>query len=389
MGYEKIYRGLRVLSVEQMVALPYATWRLAAEGAEVLRVEPPVGDPSRTTGKRILDEDNYNAYFVNVNTAKKSITLNLKEPEGIDILGRLIEQWEPDVFATNQLPHNYQRLGIDHQRISRIRPDIVWVGVSGFGPDRSEAAYDPIIQAYSGFADTNGDPCSPPLKCGVSITDLETANQVYSEIGKALLHRERTGEGSRIDISMLQVTMSLLALHIPIASMGIPIPKSGNSHPQFAPVNMYPTADGHVFMALGNDSQFAALASLEGFEELQQPKWAQNNDRRADIDNLDATINRLFSTHRSEELVSLLRKRRVPVATATSLEGIFQDTYLSKHLIPARDTVSGMEARNAPLPVGRPAEEPLPFPPRFKEHNREFLKPLGLDMKDLERRGII
>jgi formyl-CoA transferase len=389
MGSEDVLSGLKVLSVEHMIALPYCTWRLAAEGAEVIKVEPRWGDPIRFAGKKILDEEGMNAYFLNANTMKKSVTLDLTRDKGREILARLVEEWQPDVFATNMISKSYCKLHVDFEKIRALKEDIIWLGITGFGPDRSEAAYDPTIQMYSGIADTNGEPGSPPLKLGISITDLETANQAYTEILRALVHRERTGEGSRIDVSMLQVSMSLLALHIPIAGLGIPIPKKGNSHPQFAPVGLYPTGDGHVMIAIGKEEQYNALASLPGFERLQKSGWDTMESRSRESDAVNSTVGEILQGMTTSEAVELLKGARIPVSQATTLEGIFKDPYLLGHLIPIRDEEAGIETYNAPLPVGKPKRVPIPLPPRMGEHNEEIYGSLCLDMNDLREKKII
>ena len=179
MGLSKFLKGLTVLSVEQAVSLPYCTWRLAVDGASVIRVESLQGDPNRKVGKNILNEDLMNSYFLSVNSGKKSITLNLKTESGQQIIKDLIQKLDVDIFTNNQIPANCKKLGIDYEQIKAIKNDIIWVNVSGFGPERSEAAYDPMIQAYSGIMDTNGVPESEPLKFGISIADIEAANQAY------------------------------------------------------------------------------------------------------------------------------------------------------------------------------------------------------------------
>jgi formyl-CoA transferase len=130
-------KDVKVLSVEQAVALPYCTWRLAVEGADVVRIEPLWGDPNRNVGEKVIEEEGMNAYFMSVNSGKKGISLNLGTPQGQEILGKLIKELDVDIFTCNQLPANYKKLGIDYERIRSIKNDIIWVGLSGFGPDRS------------------------------------------------------------------------------------------------------------------------------------------------------------------------------------------------------------------------------------------------------------
>ncbi len=381
-------KDLTVLSVEQAVSLPYCTWRLAADGAEVIRVEPPWGDPNRKVGEKVLDEEGMNAYFLGINSGKKAITLNLGNPKGREILGELIKEFEVDIFACNQIPGNYKKLGIDYERLKSIKEDIIWVGISGFGPERSEPAYDPMIQAYSGIMDTNGEPGSLPLRFGVSIADLEAANQAYCEIMKALLIRERTGKGSRIDISMLDCCLSLLALHLPMVSLGIEIEKTGNSHPTFAPVGVYRTKDGFVSIAVGNEAQWKAMTSLPGFESLQKEIYSDNNKRKANEHQLNQEITLILKERKTSEVLSLFRKAKIPISEVSTLLGVIEDPYLSSKLWHTRDPKTGLELLLAPPPV-RAEIRSLSFTPRLGEHNQEIYGRLGYDVEELRKEGVV
>jgi formyl-CoA transferase len=388
MGIAEFLKGLTVLSVEQAVSLPYCTWRLACDGATVIKVESQIGDPNRKVGKKILEEDQMNSYFLSVNSGKKSITLNLKSDRGQEILRTLIEKLDVDVFATNQLPHNYEKLGISYEQLKKVKEDIIWVGVSGFGPERSEAAYDPMIQAYSGIMDTNGEPGSEPLKFGVSIADLEAANQAYSEIMKALIHRERTKEGSRVDISMLDCCMSLLALHLPMAGLGIPMTKSGNAHPIFSPVGVYKTSDGFISIAVGNDAQWVAIVCCEGFEALNKEDYKTNNQRKTNEEQMNLELREVMSGMKTEDVLSQFRAAKIPVSQVNLVPDVLKDPYLNVKLLDIKDPKTGLGVKLAPPPVSV-SEVSLSFPPRFGEHNEEIYGGIGLDVGGLRKDGVI
>lgn len=388
MGVGELLKNLNVLCVEQAVSLPYCTWRLAVDGANVIRVESQIGDPNRRVGKKILDEELMNSYFLSVNSGKKSITLNLKSEKGQEILLNLIEKLEVDVFATNQLPHNYEKLGISYEQLKKVKENIIWVGVSGFGPERSEAAYDPMIQAYSGIMDTNGEPGSDPLKFGVSIADLEAANQAYSEIMKALLHREMTGEGSKIHISMLDCCMSLLALHLPMAGLGLPMVKSGNAHPIFAPVGVYKTADGFISLAVGNDAQWEGIVCCNGFESLNKPDYKTNNQRKENEEQIIRELNEVMSGMKTEDVLAQFRAAKIPVSQVNLVPDVLKDSYLNSKLLAIKDPKSGLSVSLAPPPVFA-GEVSLSFPPRFGEHNEEIYGKLGYDVGELKENKVI
>ncbi|UCE74014.1 MAG: CoA transferase [Methanomassiliicoccales archaeon] len=389
MGINEFLSNLTVVSVEQAVSLPYCTWRLAVSGAKVIRIESLLGDPNRKVGRKILDEEQMNSYFLSVNSGKKAITLNLKSEKGQKILWNLIENMNVDIFATNQLPGNYQKLGIDYEQLKAVKDDIIWAGVSGFGPERSEAAYDPMIQAYSGIMDTNGEPESGPLKFGVSIADIEAANQAYSEIMKALLHRERTGEGSRIDISMLECCMSLLALHIPMTGLNLPMVKSGNAHPIFSPVGVYKTADGYVSIAVGNDAQWEAIVNCKGFEALNKTEYKTNNQRKTNEEEMNKELQEAMSKMSTEDVLSAFRGAKIPISKVNSVSEILQDSYLSAKLLGITDPKSGLEVTLAPPPVACAHKVSLSFPPRFGQHNEEIFSSLGYDVGELRKDGVI
>ncbi len=151
-------KNITILSLEQATVVPYLTFRLAQDGMKIIRLEHPVyGDPNRMIGENVLGEERMNAYFLCINAGKKAVTLNLAEPEGQKIFRLLIEKLNVDIFTTNQLPKNYKKLGIDYDALKSLKPDLIWLGVTGFGPDNNEAAYDPILQARSGLMEMTGE----------------------------------------------------------------------------------------------------------------------------------------------------------------------------------------------------------------------------------------
>jgi len=382
-------KNINVLSVEQAAALPYCTWRLAVEGANVVRIESLWGDPNRKVGKKLIEEEGMNAYFMSVNAGKKAISLNLGTPQGQEILGKLIDKLEVDIFACNQIPGNYKKLGIDYEKITSFKNDIIWVGISGFGPARSEPAYDPMIQAYSGIMDVNGETNTPPLRFGVSIVDLEAGNQAYSEIMKALYLREKTGEGRRIDISMLDCAMSLLSLQIPLAGLGINTAKTGNSHPSFAPVAVYKTIDGYISIAVGNDAHWKSMIESPGFECLDKSEYSTNNDRVAHIDQLHADINSILNNKHTAEILPLFKKAKIPISEVNTMKDVLEDPYLSSKLLRTKDQKTDLEVILAPPPVKPHGKVDLSFPPRFGEHNKEIYTTLGYNETELKKKGII
>ncbi|HZY43818.1 MAG TPA: CoA transferase, partial [Anaerolineae bacterium] len=185
-----LFSELTILSLEQATTLPFLTQRLARDGARVIRIEAPGrGDPNRYVGRNLLNEDGMASYFLPNNCGKQAITLNLAEAEGRSILHQLIDHLRVDIFATNNRPSSYQKLGIDYDTLKAIKSDIIWLGITGFGPQSDEAAYDPVLQARSGWMALTGKPDDDPLVFGLPMVDLGAAEHAYGAVMKALYRR--------------------------------------------------------------------------------------------------------------------------------------------------------------------------------------------------------
>jgi len=310
------FKKLKVISVEQALALPYLTYRLALEGMEVLKVEnPPIGDPNRSAGPKILEEEKMNGYFLPFNCAKRAVTLNLKKDEGKRILYDLIREWKVDIFACNQLPNKYKELGIDYETIRSVRKDIIWLGLTGYGPEISERAYDPIIQARTGILGVTGEGGQTPFVCGVPLGDISASENGYGQVMKALYERALTGDGSRIDISLFFSALSYQIVHVTMTrSFGTPIERTGNKQRFFAPASVYRTLDGFVYLALGSDAQFESLSGIPGFESLVRPEFKSNPSRLQHRARLDDEINQIMMNMTCERVTRLLGQHRIPIA---------------------------------------------------------------------------
>jgi crotonobetainyl-CoA:carnitine CoA-transferase CaiB-like acyl-CoA transferase len=394
-----LFDDVTILSMEQATVLPYLTYRLAAEGMTVIRVEHPQRpDPNRYVGANVLGEEGMDSYFLPNNVGKKAITLNLGGEEGKAVLRDLILKLEVDIFACNQLPRNYEKLGIGYEQLRAIKDDIIWVGMTGFGPDSNEAAYDPILQARAGIMDLTGERDGPPQVFGLPMADLGASEQGYGQIMKALYVREATGEGSRVDISMFQSLVSWEVNPIMLTkSFGARIRRRGNTHEFFAPVSVYETADGYVYIAVGNDRQWQAMTELPGFESLYSEERKTNAGRIADVDRLNQEINAATKTRTTEDLIELFRSITVPISTVCRIEDVIEDPLIKDKMIIAFDPRSGTEVALPPTPVITPYLESvgmrMAFPPRLGEHNEEIYGSLlGYDKKkigQLKESGII
>ena len=394
-----LFEDMTILSLEQATTLPYLTYRLAQDGMNVIRVEHPVyGDPNRMIGENILKEERMNSYYLCINAGKKAITLNLAEDKGGDIFKELILKLKVDIFATNQLPRNYTKLGVDYDTLKEIKSDIIWLGITGFGPDSNEPAYEPILQARSGLMDLTGEPDGEPQQLGIPLADMGTSEHAYGLLMKALLKRERTGQGSRIDISMLESATSWLTVPIAItATFGKKVTRSGNTHKFFAPVSVFKTKNGYVYIAVGNDRQWKAMVNLPPFQSLDREEYEKNLGRINDVANLNKSIGKIFPTLTSEELIKRFNEIGLPISKINAVPEVLEDPLIQGELLKSRDAQSGIELTLAPPPFMTPflkhSNKSLSFPPRFGEHNSKIyctvLDYSESDLIDFKEKGII
>jgi formyl-CoA transferase len=388
--------SLTILSLEQATILPFMTLRLALEGARVIRVEaPPRGDPNRWVGPEVLaGERGMNAYYLPHNLGKEAITLDLGSAGGRALLHRLIRDLPVDVFATNQRPRSYQKLGIDYETLAALKPDLIWLGITGFGPDNDEAAYDPVLQARAGFMELTGEKEGEPMVFGLPMVDLGAGEHAYGQVMKALYQRERSGEGCRIDISMFQSALSWMNSPILLSqSLGLPTTRHGNTHPFFAPASVYPTADGYLYLAVGNDRQWAAIAGLPAFAGLARASYTHNAGRIADVAALNHSLAAITRTQPTAAWIETFNALGVPAAGVNTLPHVCADPLLADRMVRATDPRSGLEIAIPPPPVIpaalRQQEMVVTFPPRLGEHNAAIFGSLGLDAAELAAAGVI
>jgi crotonobetainyl-CoA:carnitine CoA-transferase CaiB-like acyl-CoA transferase len=387
-----LFNDLTVLSLEQATVLPYLTYRLAQDGIQVIRLEHPIyGDPNRLVGDNVLSEERMNAYFLCINAGKKDLTLNLADQEGRKIFRSLIKELNVDIFTTNQLPRNYKKLGIDYEILKALKPDIIWLGVTGFGPDSNEAAYDPILQARSGLMELTGEADSEPQVMGIPLPDMGASEHAYGLLMKALYRREATKEGSCINLAMFESALSWLTVPITLStSFGKKITRRGNTHEFFCPVSVYKTSNGFVYLAVGNDRQWKSFVSQKMFKSLDKPGYEKNQGRIRDVENLNRAINETTKNHTSEELIELFNSLTIPISKIKTIPEVVADPLVENRLLFSEDPVTGTKITLAPSPNLTPflenSDQHLSFPPRFGEHNRDIYgRRLGYSDEKLAR----
>jgi len=386
---------LTVLSLEQALSLSYATQRFVHLGWRVIRVEATPsgdrlpGDPNRYVGKAAGDPDR-RAYFIGPNVGKEAITLNLKEPEGRDLLHRLIEKLPVDIFACNTLPRRYQELGIDYATLSAVRPSVIWAGLSAMGPEYPDApGYDPALQALAGYMDLTGDPNGPPTLCGVPFVDLKAGDEVFANVCLALAERERTGKGSRIDVSMLQAAASWLVTTVPLLDLGYEpaeVRRSGSEHREFVPVNVYPTADGYVYLAIGNDVQWSRLTSVDGFGGLASATRATNEGRRREREAIHREIGATTRRVKTGTLVDLMNPKGLVVGPIHTVPQAIEYPAIRHKLLQTK-TPGGAKVRLPPPAVEREnlaaCARCFSYAPEYGEHTDPVLREAGLSQDEI------
>ncbi len=402
---------LTVLSLEQALSLSYATQRFVHLGWRVIRIEATPtegrlpGDPNRYVGKPPQDAPNegnhsdLHSYFIGPNVGKEAISLNLKEERGQAVLRRLIEELPADIFTSNTLPKRYPELGIEYETLRDVHPGLIWVGLSAMGPDYPDApGYDPAIQAMTGYMDITGDPEGAPTLCGVPFVDLKAGDEVFANVCLALAEKGYTGRGKRIDVSMAQAAASWLMTTIPLLDLGHrphEVTRNGNEHREFVPVNVYPTSDGYIYLAVGNDLQWARLTSTAGFGGLGSASRKTNEGRKHERESIHKEIGAITPRFDTAELVTLLGAKGLVAAPIHTVPQVIDYPPIRDALLETK-TPSGSRVRLPPPSVEQEhlvsINRRLPYAPTYGQDTDKVLKEVGFseqEITDLRESAII
>ncbi len=385
-------RRRTVLSMEQALSLPSATLRFAQLGWRVIRIESTPGgsglpgDPNRYIGSRVAEDDR-RSYFVAPNVGKEAIALNLKDERGREVLQRLIRELNVDVFCCNTMPSRYRALGIDYETLSAVKPDLIWAGISAMGPAYPEApGYDPVMQAMAGYMEVTGDPDGPPTLTGIPVIDLKAGDEVYANVMAALLERNETGRGTRIDVSMLQAAASWLITVLPLVDFDCQpneITRSGNEHRKFIPTNVYPTSDGYVYLAIGSDVQWRRLTAIPKFAPVAGEMRATNEGRHREREAIHRDMAAVTRAHTADAILADLRAATVPATRILDIRQVRELPALRNKL--TRTTMpDGRVVHMQPMAVdvaGARAE--LPAPPRYGADTGRVLGEAGYSADEI------
>jgi itaconate CoA-transferase len=394
-------RPRTVISMEQALAMPYATLRFVHLGWRVIRVEATgsggqPGDPNRYIGSKVEGLEP-NSYFLGPNVGKEAIALNLKEPDGQAALHRIIKQLDADVFCCNTIPGRYPSLGIDYETLSAVKPDLIWAGISAMGPDYPKVAgYDPVIQAMVGYMEVTGFDDGPPTLMGVPLVDLKAGDEVYANVMLALAEQAETGKGRRIDVSMLQAAASWLITLLPLIDLDCgpeEITRWGNAHRKFIPTNVYPTSDGYIYVALGSNVQWQRLTATPMFAPLAADGRRDTADARyREREDIYRELGEITAKHTRDEVSAVLAHVQVPHTGINDIRQVHAlkaiRAKMTETVLPSGKTVH-LQPKGVDLPGSTDRFTP---PPAYGQDTRAVLAEVGYSQSqidDLAAAGVV
>lgn len=399
--------GLKVFDLTRILAGPSCTQILGDLGAEVIKIErPEVGDDTRNFAPPFLPNSNgedssESAYFAGTNRNKRSVTLNLSKPEGQALAKRLLA--DCDILAENFKTGTLAKYGLGYEQLKEEFPGLIFCSITGFGqtgPYAERPGYDALIKAMGGVMSLTGEPEGEPMKVGVSIADLMAGMYACVGILAAVRHKEQTGEGQYIDISMLDAHVAWLANQgMNFLATGENQARLGNNHPNILPYQVMPTSDGYIVLSVGNDDTFQRFCEMADCTELlEDDRFKTNIERVKNRDFTTETLNEITRKKTSTWWLENLEKNKIGCGPINNLSEVFSDPQVL-----ARDMVLEMDH---PATGGKPAKliaSPLKLsgtpvsyrrsPPMLGEHTEEVLQEsLSLsesEITDLKSKGII
>ncbi|MBI1943196.1 MAG: CoA transferase [Betaproteobacteria bacterium] len=400
---------IRVLDLSRVLAGPWASQNLADLGAEVIKIERPgAGDDTRGWGPPWLKDGQgkdtaESAYYLSVNRNKKSVTLDLSRPEGQAITSELASKCQ--VLIENYKVGTLKKYRLGYEDLKAANPSLIYCSVTGFGQDGPYAprpGYDFIFQGMGGLmsitGERDGQPGAGPQKVGIAITDVLTGMYASVAILAAIVHRERTGKGQYIDAALLDTMVAFNANQIVayFCSGRIPL-RWGNAHPQVVPYEVFPTADGHIILAVGNDGQFERFCEVAGCPELaQEPRFKTMSQRIVHRAELIPLIAEIMRGRSKREWIEQLESANVPCGPINNMKEVFEDPQvLHRRLRVDIDHPLGGAAPVVASPL-RLSETPVEYrlaPPTLGQHNEEVLRGLlgrsDAELRRLKQDGIV
>lgn len=380
--------GFTVLDLTRVLSGPYCTMVLGDLGARIIKVEQPrKGDDTRHWGPPFVGAES--AYFLSINRNKESVTLDFKPPAGREVLEKLIAR--VDVLVENFRPGTLDRAGFGWEAVHARFPKLVYASISGYGqtgPRRNEAGYDAVMQAEGGLMSVTGDADRPGYRLGVAITDMVAGLYCAQGITAALLARERSGVGQRVDIGMLDTTAALLTYQAANwFTTGVVPPRQGNRHATIAPYETFTTADGEIVVAVGNDESWQRFCPAIGLPELAaDPRFDTNKDRMANYEAMRPPIDRVFRTATSAVWIARLNAAGVANGEVRNIGQMLDDPQLAaREMVQTlmHPTAGATRVIGAPIKLSATPASLHSAPPVLGQHTDAILNELGYSPADV------
>ena len=400
---------IRVLDLSRVLAGPWCAQNLADLGADVIKVERPVtGDDTRHWGPPFVKdhqglETDESAYFICINRNKRSITVDISKPEGQEIIRKLAA--ESDIVLENYKVGDLAKYGLDYENLKKVKSDLIYCSITGFGqtgPYAHRPGYDFIIEGMGGFMSVTGEAegvdGSSPQKAGVAIADIFTGMYASTAILAAVVHRDQTGEGQYIDMSLLDTQIAVMANVSSAYLTSGEVPRRlGNASSTIVPYQTFPTSDGWIIVAAGNDGQFRHFVTTGGEEHLaDNPKFINNPQRVEHRKELVPLLEAMTRKKTKAEWIKLLEKANVPCGPINNFKEVFENDQVIARKVQIdvpHPTAGTMKLVASPMRLSKtPTEVRMP-PPTLGQHTNEILREhLNLDSQSIEalrQKGII
>ena len=372
-------RGLKVLELASVLAGPGVGQFFAELGAQVTKVEnlKTGGDVTRTWKGRDEQTDDRSAYFCSVNWGKKSIAIDLSSEEGKRIVQRLAAK--SDIVIASYKPGDAEKLGVSYEQLRTNNQQLIYGQITGYGSDNDRVGYDAVIQAESGFIDLNGEKNGEPVKMPVALIDILAAHHLKEGLLLALLKRDRMGEGSLVEVSLIQAAVSSLANQATNWLVAKKLPtRQGSAHPNIAPYGeSFLTKDGkRILLAVGSDRQFYDLLSVLNLDTLStNDKFKSNNSRVIYRDELTIFLSQAIHQFDASELMDKINDHKIPAGIIQNIKEVFEMNE-AKELMMENNDLTGVKTFSAKMTGGWQAVTHLLPPPHFGEHTQEILSQL-------------
>lgn len=313
--------GLLVADLSRVLAGPFSTQILADMGAEVIKVESPAGDETRSW--RPPERDGVSTYYLGINRNKKDVVLDFGDPEELELAKELTSR--ADIVIENFKPGGLNKFGLDYESVSKANPNVIYASISGFGTKEGAKlpGYDLIVQAASGLMSLTGDPEGPAFRSGVSVFDIMTGMQATVGILAALNHRNSTGEGQHIEVNLMLTALAAMANHSSTYIAGGEVPfRMGNSHPSLFPYEPLPAKDGEIIIVAANDAQFGKLCKVLNLEHLlEDERFSETRDRNVNRAELREFLVEALSKKTIQEWFKLLTDEGVACGPINTIQG--------------------------------------------------------------------